>query len=414
MPVWDPESYLDASINGVSFFVTRDEAGFGRKGFVFETAAEDGARYVDLGARATTFTVFGFVIGDDYFEKKRALLDVFARPAPYELVHPHYGAMRVAIQQGQVVRVLHEDLRARMVQIEMPLIRVVDGLIARPDTEAAVSSAVDRYHETVESQPLTLATRAARVREKIDEVSEVLTDVQSRISSKLGQIQQVTDSVDRFRDNVAGLAQAPDQLMAKLRDGVSAVLDLANTVIVRRNPVSNLEDSAERAEALTTSIVDLVTFGQNDAPFDEDSVAGREEARNARGLNAAVRLASLAEASRQYSKLELFSAKDARVLNDTMVAYFDAALDDASAAGVDGPALSAAVDVRSALSRHLSESQSSLSEVTNYTPLSPTPSIIIAWELYGDPERAEEVARHNDLVDPNLAPAYVALEVRTR
>jgi prophage DNA circulation protein len=71
-------------------------------------------------------------------------------------------------------------------------------------------------------------------------------------------------------------------------------------------------------------------------------------------------------------------------------------------------------DLSAAIAQQLGEIAINLSEVTTYTTSDPVPMLTIAYQLYGDATRAEELlARNPHVVHPLMVPGRTTLEVLT-
>jgi prophage DNA circulation protein len=93
----DPEpTYQPASWKGVPFFVDTSDDDFGRRGHLYEYPLSDRTGYKDLGRKARRFKVEGWIIGGDQIAQTLAHASAAESPEPGTLVHPAYGAQRVA------------------------------------------------------------------------------------------------------------------------------------------------------------------------------------------------------------------------------------------------------------------------------------------------------------------------------
>src|SRR5690349_9842319 len=88
-----------ASFRGVPFQVDTSEGTFGRRGVVHEYPLRDTPFVEDLGRRARSLSVEGFVLGSDYMAARDALLAALERRGPGTLVHPYLGELVVSVQE---------------------------------------------------------------------------------------------------------------------------------------------------------------------------------------------------------------------------------------------------------------------------------------------------------------------------
>ena len=132
---------LPASFRGASFKIQRHSATpAGRRLAVHEYPGEDEPYPEDLGHRASTYQVNGYVIGADYHIERDALVRACDQAGPGSLVHPYLGTLRVACEECRVDESAEEG---RIARVSM---RFVQGgrnahPSARTDTGAAAGAA---------------------------------------------------------------------------------------------------------------------------------------------------------------------------------------------------------------------------------------------------------------------------------
>lgn len=134
---------LPASFRGAPFKIRRHSATpAGRRLAVHEYPGEDEPWPEDLGHRASTYQVDGYVVGDDYHLARDALVAACDKAGPGTLVHPYLGTLRVACEECRVDESAGEG---RIARVSM---RFVQGgrnayPSARTDTGAAVAAAAE-------------------------------------------------------------------------------------------------------------------------------------------------------------------------------------------------------------------------------------------------------------------------------
>ena len=91
-----------ASFRGVPFVVETTGAQFGRRTALHEYPQRDKPYSEDLGRLARKFTITGFVLEPDYFQKRDRLLNAIETAGPGELVHPFLGTMQVTLERSNL------------------------------------------------------------------------------------------------------------------------------------------------------------------------------------------------------------------------------------------------------------------------------------------------------------------------
>ncbi len=89
------DQLLPASFRGIPFEVQRHDAKTGRRIVVEEYPERDTPGYQDQGRRLGKYTLDAFVLGDNYIANRNELLDALEADGPGELVHPWLGRLWV-------------------------------------------------------------------------------------------------------------------------------------------------------------------------------------------------------------------------------------------------------------------------------------------------------------------------------
>jgi len=93
------EKLQKASFRGIPFFMKSADTQVGRRINTHEFPYRDDAEVEDMGKAARGFSVSAFVIGNDYIEKRDALIEALEKRGSGILVHPYYGIMSAALTE---------------------------------------------------------------------------------------------------------------------------------------------------------------------------------------------------------------------------------------------------------------------------------------------------------------------------
>lgn len=132
--------YLDASYKGVAFRIKESKDTFGRRGESYDYPNSETPGYLDLGRKTRKYTVTGYAYGDDHLSQSSAMIAASESRAPGVLVHPLFGAVLVACVSLQVGVGYIEKKRISTYEFEfiepgldigsaVPLGSFVDGLL---------------------------------------------------------------------------------------------------------------------------------------------------------------------------------------------------------------------------------------------------------------------------------------------
>ncbi|WP_424682912.1 DNA circularization protein [Frateuria sp. YIM B11624] len=406
------------SFRGVPFLIDASSADFGRRVSLHEYPLRDTPYGEDLGRRARQFSIECLVLGPDYMAARDRLIAALEAPGAGTLVHPYLGTRRVVVAQPASV---NESTR--------------EGGVARfriPFAEAG---------EKLE--PEATADTATQVQGQADATGAVLANSFASQWSVEGTPQWVSDAGS---SDLVGLT---DQLQA-LRDSIPGLPDSVTVFNAQLQAFSNELSSLIRTPFnLGASVVDLVLglgtiarqpidalglyrnlldFGADQAPVTGSTPARQQQATNRAALQALVRGSAVAQAAAAASRVPAQTVPPTAVqlandpttpatagygTADQAVAVRDAltdALDDQSLTADDDlyPQL---VDLRAAVVRDIGARVAGLPNLITFTPGTTLPALVVAYRLYGDAGRAEEIVARNDLRYPGFATGGQALEV---
>lgn len=260
-----------------------------------------------------------------------------------------------------------------------------------------------------------------------DAASAARTDVQESFVSHWSGLapQWVTDaSIARVQD----LATALEVARALVPGGVNlasfneVLRELADPATLVSDPpllASKISDAVRGLAGLSTDPLSTIRmlasfvadFGATFATIDANE--GTSRFTEGERQSSLVRLAhgsAVVEASVAATSVPLASYDEAAALRDFMVELFGPEIDAAGDAE-DDAALLALLSVRTEVLSDLRARGAQLATVRAVTLGATTPGVVLAYRLYADPDRAEEIVARNALRHPMFLPAGVPLEV---
>lgn len=141
MTAWS-DQLRPASWRGVKFSVLSAKASLSRRTAVHEYPFRDDVWVEDLGGGKNTFSLQGWMVGDDALIRRDAMIAAVKTAGAGELVHPTYGAQKVTCVDFATEE--RWDV-GRVVEMSFTFILAGTQLYpsTRPDTKAGTTSAAD-------------------------------------------------------------------------------------------------------------------------------------------------------------------------------------------------------------------------------------------------------------------------------
>lgn len=387
------DQWQTASFRGVKFRFRSASAVLGRRNVVHSYPGRDDPYVEDMGRKAREFTLEAFVLGSDYMAWRDQLEAACEQSGPGELVHPTRGRMLVAVQDCRPT----ESVDAGgMASYSLSFIEAGGNAFptVRVDTQAAITVAAD------------------------DAVAA-----------------SITDFADKF--SIAGM---PSFVGVRALASVNAALDTAYGATLRGfaqinvlpgiyADLSTLQGQAEQWLSLPSTLGEKLaaqvamigdlfesehayTAGGAVAEFSGTANSGTgtpaqaQATQNDAAVSQLMQRCGLVVAARAAGAMTYASSNDALVVRDSLVDRLDAAAETAS-----DEVYFALCNLRAVLVRDIGARAADLAQLMQYTPRATTPAIVLAYLLYGDAERADEIVARNRVRHAGFVPGGEPLEV---
>lgn len=361
-----------ASFRGVAFEYRSDDlSGIGRRNQPNDYPKRDQGYVEDMGRGTERIDIEAILIGKDYLAQLDELLKALRAAGPGELVHPFYGRLQVMADASGRVRHSFED--GGMCAVSMSFIEA--GENKYPRSQEIPSVKVLGLADRVD----TLATARFSDAFTVDGLPEwVSLETLGDIEQMAGSVQTVYRRVKNLQwtdllGNSGGLAKRLLSLFGSASDGLAG-LRAAKSLSAQSRPLASALPSGAaqyQVQANRTALLDLLTHGAI-AQAARDIVAVDEPVYD----------------DLQQQRLELTAVVDREVERA-----------DLPQASFDGLA-----DMRAGVNRYVLAESATASRLTTYTPGTTLPAVVLAYDLYEDASRSDELVRRNGLSHPGFVP----------
>lgn len=401
--MWRDILKTGASFRGVPFSTVDAEARVGRRTVTHEYPQRDDPYTEDLGRRARAFHVEAYVAGDDYLDRRDALIRAIEQPGPGELVHPRWGVLQVAVQDYVTVR--ESPREGGVARFTITFVEAGANTFpnATRDTVAQVDQAAETADEAAEvdfgetfdvSGGSVLGEEALKaLRADLDTVVATVRRVTSAAGA--GEIVRVIGGIS---DDVSALIRTPLTYVQNLRSVYSSLTLALNRPLSAFADLETLFGKNKRPSAV---VVAAAVPGSTRARLLANESARADLQRRLALSNQARALAVALSASSDREPVVATAAK-ALELRDRLLALIDTELEVN-----DPPADVAAglVGLRAAVTRDVGTRAEQLRRSAVFQPQAVLPSLLLAHRVYQDATRAEELEARNGVRHPAFVPA---------
>lgn len=403
------DSLRTASFRGVSFQIEAAGHEGGRRIALHEFPQRDTPYAEDLGRKARLTNIEAFVIGPNYMVGRDALIGALDAAGAATLVHPYLGALSVVVDRYRLMETTDEGGLARfsisflesgrqtfptaILDTAYVVSEAVLSAVAMVEDAFAVGYAARGFPAFVADEAVTIAGQAFDLVERAGAI----------LRNSGEPLYAVARAVGAARDRVVTLAREPENY-ATTMCGLAALM----------------RASAATPRAAIDALKTLLLFAPELEPIGGTTASRRRQLANRPALINLLRRSAALEIARAAAAVDLTSYDEAAALRDEIAGWLDElqlaagdAVGDSGDPVAEDAVYQAIGRVRMAVIRDLTARGGSLERVYRYTPAATEPALVLAYRLYGDASRGDEIVTRNRIRHPGFVPGGVALEVLT-
>ena len=384
-----------ASFRGFAFHFDSDEEEGGRGLVIHKFPHRDDPYVEDLGEEPRLYSGRAYVHGDQADALAARFAEALAAAGPATLVLPIRGPVTVHCQS---FRRTHERDKLGYAAFEVRFVRAgaASALVSVPYAAQLVYQAADRLAAALAA----LFPRAVARSGQPDHVVQATADGFASAAAALDVVR-------------TGYAVAP-AASARLRDQIAALLDsdtatgAATDAALASDAITLIAATRDLADALAADSAAAAMAATADAFVTVTATAylaprARTAAANAQAAARLARLAALTAWAEALVRRDYKSRPDGVSARAEAAARFQAELEQCFGAADAGLAI-AIQDLRGSVVDYLTRLIADLKPVVTVETASQMPSLALAWRLYADPLRAEELVARNAVRHPSFLP----------
>lgn len=406
------DNYRAASFRGVPFFVESADSTHGRRQAVHEHAQRDVPYTEDLGRKAREFSVSGYLIGAEYQTQRDELIKACETAGPGVLVHPYRGEMTVTCRglgvsessnEGGMCLVKLTFLESGEASYPSAKVDTVNAISAKGNavTAAAEKSFVSDFLTT--GFPAYVAESAATG----------LAD--------LGEFMAAPGL------NFAGDLQAASDFYLQAKGLASDAFSLVQQPLQMVSRITGLFGSIRSAFGINAFGMLTSLFDRSPSSYSGSTAtpSRQQQATNSIAMNALVRQVAVAEAAKAavVTQTPVTTASGVTQVSTVPTVYdsYQAAIkvreelvdriDSESESTPNDELYVALSDLRTNVVKAVPDPEQDLARIVQYVPRETLPSLLVAYQIYGDAGRANEIAARNNPPHPGFLMGGNQLEV---
>lgn len=435
MAAWREQVGGPASFRGAQFRVDKSGLAGGRKTVAHEYPGKDIGFVEDLGRRQRRFSLSGYVVGDDYLQRRDDIVTALEADGPGLLVHPYHGNRLAAVLsftidesvgEGGIARITVEFAETEQTQFSPTSVNAPTAKV-----EIASDHCLATCQNRLLSQyKLTIPGGKTAPAFTFDSISTLVTDYSNTLRNSLSPVVKGTQDlaslkqkIDGIVNGVSTLVRTPASLAAKFGDVLTSFRQMPTT------PRLGLKALLEAYRFTTTAprpagapwvggSIGTLTPSRTVEQTNYDAVVSyvkpvtiieatrhAVDAANASGRSLT---ATTTQGTSDLVDLGGFdSYEEAIAARDTLFVAIDA---EAVAAN-DDEVYVALLQLRAELALAVPGEQNHLPRLITYTPPVTSPSLVLAHRLYGELALTDDLVRRNRVRHPGFVVGGRALQV---
>lgn len=368
------DNLREASFRGVPFFYDSTGIDGGRRTQTHEFAYRDKPYTEDLGRKAQEIPIEAYVLGDDYMTARDNLLKACNEEGPGELIHPYYGSIQV---NCQVISIRESTSEGRIARISMTFIEAGEKFFpgSSPDKSAAVEASADK-----------LDTAAA------DDFADTFSVEGFPEHVSLSAIKDVT----KFLNTIFG-----EQANINLISAFSSLLQTPRSLALGIQSLLGGFEGLGKKKTPSKTLIETCSYGNRISSTSKSTTQARING-NSNAVVDLVRRSAISAASRSVVEATFDTRNDAESVRDVIADAIDSQAEITS----DIPIYLALTDMRAALVQAVPPE--GLPELVAVNVKRPVSSLVLAYDLYADALRADEIIIRNNVRHPGfIGPADI-------
>lgn len=389
--------FRQASFRGVKFFIEGHDLAGGRRGVQHEYAQRDKPFTEDTGRKGRKFDIEAYVIGDNYFPARDALLKAVEQEGPGELIHPYLGR--------QIVNCFDFRLKETKSQMGMAIFTlsfVESGQVEFPsaadDTAFLIQNAAELNIANLQTAFVNKFT--------VDNKPQFLKDdVIAKINSYTTQIKSISEGLSSKKAEViAELAFAIENFSASAVDLIEKPAELAKQYA---DSLRLLRNSADSVDEVFAAINKFFGFGDDDSEIEITTPNRDQQQDNRDAVNDLIIGIAISEAATAAQEIQFTSLNDANGIRDQITDKIDTQSENLT----DDNLFQSMQDLRANTVLGVPSPEQNLAFIASIKLNKSLPSLVLSYDLYESLDLEQDIVDRNKVANPAFVPGGVNIEV---
>lgn len=388
-----------ASFRGVKFFVDVAEFSTGRRMIHHEFPDRDTPFAEDLGKKAESFSLECHILGDDYFAQRDSFLAALTTAGPGELIHPYLGSKNVQVgnislkedtKQGRIAFFTVAFFEAGEALFPAASEDKISSLLASADVASVAAGSDFKSAYDILGLP---AAGIAKARGALKKVTDAMNKATAPLDATDSYVAGIRRDIAKFQRDIDKIIARPDEIQSR----ISSIMKKLGLAGGKTNRIQSVKATKT-----------LVGYNRTAKPPATPLTPQTKQAeKNVEAVTQIVQREAIIETAKNEAQLPFPSVNDAVVAREEMTTEIEAI----TAETTNDDVYQAFEDLKAIIVRTLPDDQATLPIIKEVTPQRTTPSLVLAYDLYEDKDKEQDIIDRNKIKHPGFIPGQSPLEV---
>lgn len=382
-----------ASFRNVAFEMTAHDFTTGRRGQQHEYAYRDKPYFEDLGLRAGEYTVQAYLVGDDYMQRRDALIKACQQKGAGTLLHAYIGSLEVVCTE---CKLMEQDSEGRMCRYQLTFAEAGENLFpgSGRDYGYSINRSADRAGD--------LSVEDFSRRFNVNGLPDYIT------SDALA----VLDDIGNLASGLSGgynTTRAADLLYSLGPSGLRNGFLVGQRVLNLSRAFSMDYAGNPDRTAYATRTFSQYSTAQRSANVPRTTSTRLQQVQVLDLLGGLVSRVGLAEEGRTFSEREFPSYQDAIGAAQDYAGRLEES--HSLPGGISDDTYQGLVQVQADVMEYTTSQSSVLPQLQQVQLPTDRPALVVSYDLYDDARRDADIVARNRVRDPGAVPGGRPLEV---
>lgn len=413
------DTMQQGSLNGIPFFADSSGAGGFRRNVIHRPYGVNYAVLQDTGTNPRSFVLDAYIVGPNYHIDRDRMEAVFRTVGPYRLVHHLRGGPIFVAHEGDPVFTETKE-QGGMVRFSVTLVEINRqsfGLESLPSPKQLTKALKQATQQSfIASYTKPKGGFFKKILKAMYKAVTIMNSANGKIAASAMVFTEFSAGIRAFNDQLDKFLSSPQLFVSGVFGVMSNLFNLFN--LFQNGFVPTPGKETIPPFGLIGTVVSAVGdfMAMNTKEFDANQKKVKptqgiiEYRASLEAVSLLVKVAAIQEGAAVLVDPDTIytSANEAEEARDKMAAYMDQLSFD-----YDMPPeqLSSLRSLRTAVYRTLTDVAQNLPRLYTYTVTRNVPAVVLAYELYGDIRREDEIIAQNKIVDPFFVMGGTELEV---